>query len=83
MFVEMDFVDYGDFATSVRTQDASSRFSVIVFMGGKKEEQTSEMVRGSVIPNWSAAFGAPEIMATCGNFRFVGGVFRNFVLIAI
>ena len=36
--VEMDFAGYGDFATSLRIQDAFSCFSVIVFMGTKKNK---------------------------------------------
>ena len=44
--VEMDFADYGDFAALLRIQGALSRFSVIAFIGAKRQEgQTSEMVR--------------------------------------
>ena len=44
--VEMDFADYGDFAALLRIQGAFSRFSVIAFIGAKRQEgQTSEMVR--------------------------------------
>ena len=34
--VEMDFADYGDFATFLRIQGTFSRFSAIIFMGEKE-----------------------------------------------
>ena len=72
--VEMDFAGAGDFATFLSIRGIFSRFSVIVFMvAEKKEEQTSDMVRGSVISNGSALFGGPEIMETCEDSRFIGG----------
>ena len=33
--VERDFVDYGDYAAFLQIQDTFSRFSVVVFTGGK------------------------------------------------
>ena len=48
------------------------------FMGGGKEEQTSEMVGSCVIPNWLAVFGAPEIMVAGKDSRFIGEVFQEF-----
>ena len=79
--VEMAFLDYGDLGTFLRIQDTFPRFSAIVFMGAKKqEEQTPEMVRGNAISNWLSAFGAPEIMATDEDSMFIGGVLRNFAL---
>ena len=39
----MDFVDYVDYATFLHVRDTFSRFSAIIFLGGKKrEEQTAE-----------------------------------------
>ena len=43
-----------------------------------EERRTSEMVRESAISNGSAVFGAPDIMATDKDSRFVGGVFHEF-----
>ena len=58
VLVEMDFVDYGDYAALLHIQDTLSRFSVVVFMGGKTNEVgTSEMPRGEVISHWLAVFG--------------------------
>ena len=74
----MDSVGYGDFATFLRILGNFTRFSVIVLMGTTKEEQTSEMVRGSAIANGSEAFGAPGIMVAEKDVRFNGEVFQEF-----
>ena len=74
----MDFADYGDFATFLHIRDTSPRFSEIAFTEEKKEEQTSETVREIAISNWSALFGAPEIMAAGKDSRFIGEVFQEF-----
>ena len=47
-------------------------------MGTKKEDQTSEMVRESAIPNWLAVFGEPEIMVADKDAIFIGEVFHEF-----
>ena len=58
--IEIDFVEYGEFAKFLRAHVTFSRFSVIIFTGAiKKEEKTAEMVRGEVISNWLEVFGAP------------------------
>ena len=77
--VEMDFVDYGDLSTFLRIRATFSRFSAIMFLWAKKqEEQTAEMVRGVMISNWLAVFGAPAIMVADKDSGFIGEVFRNF-----
>ena len=76
----MDFVDYGDFAAFLNIQDTLSRFSAIILMGSKKnEEQTAEMVRGEAISNWMAMFGAPGIIVVDKDSRFVGGDFPRIL----
>ena len=74
---DVDFLGYGDFATFLRIQDTFSHFSAIVLRGvsKKKEEQTAEMVRGKVIPNWLAVFGAPRIIVVDKDSRFTVGDF--------
>ena len=52
--VEMDFVDYGDLATSLHIQVVFLRFSAIVFLGANKEEQTAEMLKAGAISDWVA-----------------------------
>ena len=37
------------------------------------------MVRSSAIPNWLAVFGAPEIMVTDEESRFIGKASRGFL----
>ena len=75
----MDFVDYGGHATFLHIQDTFSRFSVIRFLGAKKrDEQTAEMVRETVISNWLAVFGAPEILIADKDKRFIGKVRQAF-----
>ena len=55
--VEMDFVDYGDYAAFLHIQGTFSRFSVDVFAGERqKDGQTSEMARASAISKWLSAF---------------------------
>ena len=77
--VEMDFGDYGDHATFLHIRDTFSRFSVVIFLGTKKrEEQTAEMVRETVISNWLAVFGAPDILVVDKDKRFVGKIFQDF-----
>ena len=77
---DVDFLGYGDFATFLRIQDTFSHFSAIVLRGvsKKKEEQTAEMVRGKVIPNWLAVFGAPRIIVVDKDSRFIGGILQEF-----
>ena len=36
------------------------------------------MVRGKVIPNWSAAFGEPGIIVLVKDSIFIGGIFQAF-----
>ena len=77
--VEMDFVGYGDLATSLHIQDAFSRFSAIAFLGTKRnEEQTAEMAKESAISDRVAVLGAPEIMMVGIDSRFTGGDFSGF-----
>ena len=73
------FVDYGDHATFLHIRDTLSRFSEIVFIGSKKrEEQTAEMVRETMISNWLAVFGAPEILLVDKDKRFIGEICQDF-----
>ena len=75
---EMDFADYGDLATFLHIQATFSRFSAIVFLGTKKvEEQTAETVRGIMISNWLAVFGAPGIMVVDKDSGFIGASFSG------
>ena len=77
--VGMDSVDYGDFPTSLHIQDTFSRFSAIIFTGAKKkEEQTSEMARGKVIPSCLAVCGAPEIIVVGKDSEFTGEIVQDF-----
>ena len=51
--VGMDFVDYGNQATFLHIRDTFSRFPLITFTGTKKkEEQTAEMAKETVISEW-------------------------------
>ena len=64
--VEMDFVDYGDYAAFLHTRDTFSRFPVVVFIAPKKKDgRTAEMARVAAISHWLAAFGAPKIIGVC------------------
>ena len=65
---------------SLRIHDTFPRPPTIICIGGpgSKEEQTAEMVRGKAISNWSAVFGAPEIIVAGKDSRFVGGNFQEF-----
>ena len=77
--VEMDFAGYGDFVAFLNARGSFSRLHAAIFTGTKKkEEQTAEMVRLKEIPNWSAAFGAPEIIVVDKDARFTGGLFQEF-----
>ena len=63
LLVEMDFVDYGDYAAFLQIQGNFSRLPVAVFIGTKKKgEQTSEMARETTISHGLAASGAPDIL---------------------
>ena len=44
--VEMDFVDYGDFATFLRIQDAFPRFSIIALMVERKKNKHRKRCEG-------------------------------------
>ena len=56
----MDFVDYGDFATFLHIQDTFRVFRLSFFRNEEKEEQTSEMVKESIIPERIAFLGHRE-----------------------
>ena len=77
---EMDFANYGDFAAFLRIQgDFVSLFSAIISMGAqKKEAHAAEMVRGKVVPNWLAVFGAPGIIVADKDSEFIGGDLQEF-----
>ena len=48
-------------------------------MGAKqKAEPTAEMFRAKVISNWSAVFGAPEVVVAAKGSRFIGGFPQEF-----
>ena len=43
----------------------------------KKEEQTTEMIRGKVVPNRSAVFGTPGIIVVDKDPRFIGKFLKS------
>ena len=73
----MDFADYVDLATFLNIRDTFQDFRRLCFMN-KKEEQTAEMVRESVISNRMAVFGAPGIMVVDMDSVFIGRIFQDF-----
>ena len=82
----MDFVDYGDFSTILRIQDAFSRFAamilwaVFVGVGGwwNKDDQAAEMVLAQVVSNWLSAFGDPGIIVAGADSRLIGKISQDF-----
>ena len=45
--VEIDFVDYGDFATFSHMRDTFPRFPAIIFMGGVEEDGRTNVRNGA------------------------------------
>ena len=81
--VEMDFVDYGEYATFLHIRDAFSLFSVAVFIGGnKKGAQTGEMAIETAMSHWLAAFGAPDILIVRQEMGDICNIFQDFRPIA-
>ena len=76
---EMDFADYGDFATFVRIRGNFHVSRLLLLWGGtKKEGRVAEMVLANVMPNWLAVFGAPRIIVVDKDSRFIGGILQEF-----
>ena len=69
---EMDFEDYGDYATFLHIQDTSSLFSVAVFIGDKKMAKTAGMVSETAILHWLSVFGAPDILIVYKDMGCIG-----------
>ena len=78
--VEMDIVDYGDYAAFLHIRANFSRFRAAIFTGAKKKgEQTAEMARVEAISNCLAASGAPVIIVADKDSRSPCGGFSGFL----
>ena len=53
-------------------------FRSSIYGGEEKDGRTAEMVREAAISHWLAVFGAPEIIASDKDMRFIGKVFQEF-----
>ena len=84
--VEMDFVDYGDYATFFAHSIYFCAFLCHYFLGAKKkEEQTAEMAKESAISERISFFATPGIMGIMmvgKDSRFIGGISPRLLYIS-